>query len=117
VIVGADVHAIVFSDMVHVRRPSLAFLLMLLLVVPVAAFIQILIVVLLDHGHEAGVGVLAEGAGEGVFGVFLILLRLQSINIPPTTISMMRYFVAPEILNMLISTALVGFWHRRGGGI
>jgi hypothetical protein len=24
VIVGADVHAIVFSDMVHVRRPSLA---------------------------------------------------------------------------------------------
>ena len=114
-IVGADVHAIVFSDMVHVRRPSLAFLLMLLLVVPVAAFIQILIVGLLDHGHEAGVGVLAEGAGEGVFGVFLILLRLQSINIP--TISMMRDFVAPEILNMLISIALVGFWHRRGGGI
>jgi len=88
---------------------------MLLLVVPVAAFIQILIVVLLDHGHEAGVGVLAEGAGEGVFGVFLILLRLQSINIP--TISMVRDFVAPEILNVLISTALVGFWHRRGGGI
>ena len=115
-IVGADVHAIVFSDMVHVRRPSLAFLLMLLLVVPVAAFIQILIVGLLDHGHEAGVGVLAEGAGEGVFGVFLILLRLQSINIP-TTISMVRYFVTPEILNVLISTALVRFWHRRGGGI
>ena len=114
-IVGADVHAIVFSDMVHVRRPSLAFLLMLLLVVPVAAFIQTLIVVLLDHGHEAGVGVLAEGAGEGVFGVFLILLRLQSINIP--TISMVRYFVTPEILNVLISTALVRFWHRRGGGI